>query len=54
MFDFDGVLTTDATGSQSICTALAGLSGLPFERVLVAYCPFNGDLLLGKTTHGAI
>lgn len=31
LFDFDGVLTTDKTGSQSILNALSDLTGIPVQ-----------------------
>ena len=51
LFDFDGVLTTDATGSLSTCRALSEMSRLPFDRVNTAYRKHNHALLCGKMTH---
>jgi len=51
LFDFDGVLTTDATGSLSTCRALSEMSGIPFEQVNTAYRKHNNALLCGKMIH---
>lgn len=54
-FDFDGVLTLDASGLYTTCMAIQKhVPDVSFERVreyYEAYCP---ELLLGKTTHVAI
>jgi putative hydrolase of the HAD superfamily len=50
-FDFDGVLTMDATGSQSICQYISGRTGLDLDVFTRAYRAFNKDLLNGKRTH---
>jgi len=51
LFDFDGVLTTDATGSLSICNYICNKTGL--DRVIFekAYYKYNDDLLYGKINH---
>jgi putative hydrolase of the HAD superfamily len=54
LFDFDGVLTTDVTGSQSLCGYLSKASGIPVKWLTAAYRPFNEGLLLGKISHEAI
>jgi len=54
LFDFDGVLTTDKTGSQSVLSALAALTSLPLDLLKREYYPFNRRLLSGQTTHRAI
>lgn len=54
LFDFDGVLTTEATGSKPLCEAVARLAGLDPDRFRRAYYAFNNDLLLGKSTHPEI
>lgn len=51
LFDFDGVLTVDKTGSTSITKYIAQHTGLPLDRVKEAYYRFNKDLLYGKLTH---
>lgn len=54
LFDFDGVLTTDPSGSHTTVAALARTTGLSRELVWRALAPFNDDLLHGRTTHAAI
>jgi len=51
LFDFDGVLTIDKTGSTSITRYLAQQTGLPLEAVKEAYYQFNKALLYGKLVH---
>ncbi len=51
LFDFDGVLTTDKTGSQSILNALSDLTGIPVQILKNAYYPFNKRLLYGEMNH---
>ena len=51
LFDFDGVLTTEPTGSSSTLRSLAHHTGLDFDRLWAAYAPFNRDLLMGRITH---
>lgn len=53
-FDFDGVLTTDPTGSYSTCRYVAKAAGVDEAAFTKAYRTYNRDLLLGKTTHAAI
>lgn len=53
-FDFDGVLTLDETGSQSICNYIAETEKIDkyeFER---EYRKYNKDLLNGKVKHEEI
>lgn len=50
-FDFDGVLTTDSTGSLTTLRSLARQTGLAEEALWTAFAPFNHDLLSGRTTH---
>ncbi|NML44777.1 HAD-IA family hydrolase [Ramlibacter sp. G-1-2-2] len=50
-FDYDGVLTTDRTGSLTTCRHLAAAAGLPLERVRAAFAPHNHALTLGRMTH---
>lgn len=54
LFDFDGVLTTDAYGSLSTFRALAAATGIDARRLASAMAPFMHDLILGRTTHAAI
>ena len=51
LFDFDGVLTIDKTGSTSITKYIAEQTGLPLSSVKDAYYKFNKALLYGKLTH---
>jgi putative hydrolase of the HAD superfamily len=51
LFDFDGVLTIDATGSQSICNYICKKTGLDIESFEREYYKYNDDLLYGKTCH---
>lgn len=48
-FDFDGVLTTDPTGSVSITNYLAAKAGISVEHIRKCYLPYNQQLLTGKT-----
>lgn len=54
LFDFDGVLTTDATGSESICNYICMKTGLNIKIFEKEYFKYNDDLLYGKTTHEEI
>ena len=51
LFDFDGVLTIDKTGSTSITRYISDSCGIPLENVKSCYYKFNKQLLLGETTH---
>ncbi len=51
LFDFDGVLTTDKTGSQSIVNYLSAKTGIPYDTLKPIYASFNKDLLLGGLKH---
>lgn len=54
MFDFDGVLTTDKTGSATTTRYLSQRTGIELSKVQAAFRGFNNDLTLGRTTHAAI
>ncbi|HEX2566436.1 MAG TPA: HAD-IA family hydrolase [Burkholderiales bacterium] len=54
MFDFDGVLTTDTTGSFTTTRYLSQRTGIELSRVQSAFRRFNRDLTLGRTTHAAV
>ncbi len=54
LFDFDGVLTIDKTGSTTITNYISETCGIPLENVKSCYYKFNKQLLLGKTTHQEI
>lgn len=51
LFDFDGVLTIDQTGSQSIINYLAEKSTIPLDRIEASYDKYNTALLSGEITH---
>ncbi len=51
LFDFDGVLTTDKTGSLTTTRYLSAHTGIELSRVQSVFRRFNDDLTLGRTTH---
>lgn len=51
LFDFDGVLTTDKTGSLTTTRYVSEHTGIELARVQSAFRRFNTDLTLGRTTH---
>lgn len=51
LFDFDGVLTTDKTGSLTTTRYLSQRTGIALPRVQSAFRRFNDELTLGRTTH---
>ena len=53
-FDYDGVLTTDKTGSQTTTRYLSQVTGLELSAVKGAFSRFNKDLTLGRTNHAQI
>jgi len=54
LFDFDGVLTIDKTGSATITNYISNTCGIPLENVKSCYYKFTKKLLLGETTHQEI
>jgi HAD superfamily hydrolase (TIGR01549 family) len=54
MFDFDGVLTNDKTGSLTTTRYLSQRTGIELSKVQAAFRRFNNDLTLGRTTHAAV
>jgi len=54
LFDFDGVLTTDKTGSLTTTRYLSQRTGIELSHVQSVFRRFNDDLTLGKTTHEQI
>jgi putative hydrolase of the HAD superfamily len=54
LFDFDGVLTLDATGSETIRNYICKETGLDKELFKKEYKKYNNQLLYGKTTHEEI
>ncbi|KML22378.1 MULTISPECIES: HAD family hydrolase [Burkholderia] len=53
-FDYDGVLTTDRTGSLTTNRYLSTVTGVEYETVRKAFAKHNPDLLVGKVTHAEI
>ena len=51
LFDFDGVLTLDETGSQSICNYISESTGIDNNTFKKEYRKYNEDLLIGKIKH---
>ena len=54
LFDFDGVLTNDKTGSLTTTRYLSQRTGIELSKVQAAFRRFNNDLTLGRTTHAAV
>ena len=54
LFDFDGVLTTDATGFQSISNYICKKTGICEEEFKKEYYKYNSDLQYGKANHESI
>ena len=54
LFDFDGVLTLDANGTQSICNYICCKTGIDKKLFEHEYRKFNTDLQIGKSTHKEI
>ncbi len=50
-FDYDGVLTTDRTGSTTTCRFLSRRTGISLDRVSAALAKHNKALTLGLTSH---
>lgn len=50
-FDYDGVLTTDRTGSTTTCRHVSLATGIPLDQVKAAFAVHNEALTLGRTTH---
>ncbi|MBU0589132.1 MAG: HAD-IA family hydrolase [Gammaproteobacteria bacterium] len=53
-FDFDGVLTTDKTGSATTTHYISQKTGIELSTVKAAFARHNTALTLGKTTHSEI
>lgn len=51
LFDFDGVLTIDKTGSTTTTRYIAQKTGVPLNLVKSSYYKHNKKLLLGELTH---
>ena len=54
LFDYDGVLTLDKSGSYSICKYISQNADVDYELFSTEYKKYNDDLLLGKVTHEQI
>lgn len=54
LFDFDGVLTNDKTGSLTTTRYLSQRTGIDLSTVQAAFRRFNNDLTLGRTTHATV
>ena len=53
-FDFDGVLTIEATGTTSIVNYITEKTGIDKTLFNAEYRKFNADLLMGYVTHESI
>ena len=53
-FDYDGVLTTDKTGSLTTNRYLSQAAGIHVSKIIAAFSQYSRDLTLGKTTHAQI
>lgn len=51
LFDFDGVLTTDKTGSQSILRYLSAQCNIPYDILKPEYYKYNRQLLYHGLEH---
>ncbi|CDM69358.1 HAD-superfamily hydrolase, subfamily IA,variant 3 [Clostridium bornimense] len=51
LFDFDGVLTIDATGSYSICNYISKNTNIDKDLFQKEYYKYNEKLLYGKINH---
>jgi len=54
LFDFDGVLTLDATGSTSIINYIVPETGIEKKLFVREYSKYNRGLLYGNKTHKQI
>ena len=54
LFDFDGVLTVDKTGSRSVLNYISKATGVPFDTLKTKYYKYNERLLNGQLTHKEI
>jgi putative hydrolase of the HAD superfamily len=53
-FDYDGVLTTDATGSISTCRYISEQTGIRLPDVVAAFRVHNRDLTIGRRSHADV
>jgi putative hydrolase of the HAD superfamily len=54
LFDYDGVLTLDKSGSYSICKYISKNADIDYELFSTEYKKYNDDLIIGKVTHEQI
>lgn len=54
LFDFDGVLTLDETGTESICKYITMVTGIDRNIFEKEYRKYNEKLLFGKLEHEEI
>lgn len=54
LFDFDGVLTLDESGSQSICNYVSSATGIDKNLFAIEYRKYNATLQTGKQKHEEI
>ena len=50
LFDYDGVMTIDKTGTESICNYISNTLGIDKNVFEKEYRKYNKDLLYGKPT----
>ena len=50
-FDYDGVMTVDKTGTESICNYISKNTGIDKNIFETEYRKYNNELLYGKLTH---
>ena len=53
-FDYDGTLTYDKTGIESICKYISEYADIDKDLFEKEYRKYVGDLIIGKTTHDKI
>ena len=53
-FDYDGVMTIDKTGTQSVCNYISKNCLVDLKIFEKEYRKYNTDILYGKTTHEKI
>ena len=51
LFDFDGVLTIDKTGSTSITNYISQTMNISLETIKTSYYKYNKQLLMGEIVH---
>lgn len=53
-FDYDGVLTTDKSGSQTTYRYLSEASGVAQSAIQAAFAPYMGELMTGQANHADV